>query len=315
MTKEERVCQFYKLSVRKNGDVFPCCLGKKVSRLGNIFDEDITEKIETSNIDCECALYKTRKILPDDKMNLKKLHLMFSHECQAHCVCCNQHKDKMENEEEHLEKILDFVNKYKPEYITVLGGEVLVQPATLNWIESVKNKYPEILFDIVTNLCVGEEIIKRVSKIFSEITVSFLGFTPNTYNSVMGLDYDVTIKNFDYLLNNTSIKMRPKYLAMPTNVYDLPLFFEWALNKNVDKIYLHNTREFAKCCHINDIFWQKTFAQIEKEIKKILEKNKEYILNKDRYFISFHSFLAEMLKIDEEYLEVNGFKNIIKITS
>ncbi len=121
MPKEERVCQFYKLSIRKEGDVFPCCLGKWQARLGTIFDEDIFEKIETTNISCECEMYKTRDITPDDKMDLQRLHIMFSHECQAHCVCCPQHKDKMEREDEHLKKLLLFIEKYHPKYITVLG--------------------------------------------------------------------------------------------------------------------------------------------------------------------------------------------------
>lgn len=315
MPKEERVCQFYKLSVRKEGDVFPCCLGKGRARLGSIFDKDIFEKIETTNINCECEMYKTRDITPEDKPDLQRLHIMFSHECQAKCVCCPQHKDKMENEEQHLEKLLLFIEKYHPKYITVLGGEVLIQPKALDWVENIKNKYPDIAFDTVTNLCVGENTIKRIANIFSEITVSILGFTPNTYKKIMGLDFDTTMKNFDYLQNNTNVKMRPKYLAMPTNIYDLPLFFEWALNQKSEKIYLHNVNEFPECCNLEHFLWQRIFSQVENDMKKILCDYKEHIISQNKHFISFHALLANMLKIDNNYIDENGFKNIIKITS
>ena len=315
MPKEERVCQFYKLSIRKEGDVFPCCLGKWQARLGTIFDEDIFEKIETTNISCECEMYKTRDITPDDKMDLQRLHIMFSHECQAHCVCCPQHKDKMEREDEHLKKLLLFIEKYHPKYITVLGGEGLIQPKTLDWVENIKTKYPNIAFDTVTNLCVGKNTIKRAANIFSEITISILGFTPNTYNKIMGLDFDVTMKNIDYLQSNTNVKIRPKYLTMPTNVYELPIFFEWALNQKSEKIYIHNIWEFNNCCNLGDVFWQKTFLQVENDIKKLLLQYKEHIINQNKHFISFHPIISNMLKIDNNYLNENGFTNIIKITS
>lgn len=315
MTKEERICQFYKISIRKDGDVFPCCLGMSASKLGNIFDDDIFEKIETTNISCECVLYKTREIKSDDKMNLQRLHLMFSHKCQARCVCCWQEKEEMLREEEHLEKISEFIERYKPKFITVLGGEVLIQPKTLDWIENVKIKHPEISFDIVTNLCVGIDTIKRIEKIFDDMTISILGFTPNTYKNIMGLDFDTTIKNFNYLQNNTNIKLRPKYLTMPTNIYELPLFFEWALNQRSEKIYLHNIAEFYAVCNIGESFWQKTLNTVEDDMKKLFDIYKEQIIAKNKHFISFHSPLAKMLKIDEKYIEENGFKDIVKITS
>ena len=60
--QEERVCQFYKLSIRKNGEIYPCCLARKKSLLGNLFDKNIKEIIETKNVDCSCTLFKDRPI-------------------------------------------------------------------------------------------------------------------------------------------------------------------------------------------------------------------------------------------------------------
>ena len=59
--QQERVCQFYKLSIRKNGGVFPCCLARKSSCIGNIFESDIKEKIENKNVKCACMLFKIEK--------------------------------------------------------------------------------------------------------------------------------------------------------------------------------------------------------------------------------------------------------------
>ena len=257
--QQERVCQFYKLSIRKNGDIYPCCLAKKSSLIGNLFDENIKEKIETKSSICSCTLFKNREIKQGEKPNIQKLHIEFSNECQARCICCQQQKEKMENEKEHLELVYDFIKTYKPKHITVIGGEVLVQPYSLSWLEMVKEKHPEISFDIVTNLCIGENILKKAIKIFNSMTVSILGFHPSTYNKIMGLNFETTIKNINYILDNTKIKLSPKYLAMPTNLYEIGEFLKWALTLNAEKIYLHNIREFKKCCTLEDTFWQKTF--------------------------------------------------------
>ena len=47
--QEERVCQFYKLSIRKNGDIYPCCLAKKKSLLGNLFDKNIKGQMKQAD--------------------------------------------------------------------------------------------------------------------------------------------------------------------------------------------------------------------------------------------------------------------------
>ena len=308
MSKEERVCQFYKLSLRLNGDVFPCCLAKKNSLIGNIFDSDIQDKIESKNIICECELFKNRQIQEGEKPNIQRLHIEFSNECQAHCVCCKQHKEKMQNEDEHLSKIYQFIEKFQPKNITVIGGEVLIQKKSLEWLKMVKKNYPEISFDIVTNLCVKEEILKEAVQIFDDITVSILGFNSVSYKKIMGLNFDTTINNINYILSNTNIKLRPKFLMMPTNVYEIAPFLEWALSTECEKIYLHNIREFNSVCNLSDEFWTNTFIQIEKDIKRILNNNKEELKSKDRHYISLHGILAKKININEEYLKKEGLE-------
>lgn len=313
--QENRVCQFYKLSIRKDGKIFPCCLAKKSSLIGNLFDFDIKEKIETKNVTCACTLFKNREIQEGEKPNIQKFHIEFSNECQAHCICCQQQKEKMENEEKHLEHVLDLIQTYKPKNITVIGGEVLIQPYSLSWLEKVKENNPEISFDIVTNLCIGKKALEKTIKIFDSMTVSILGFNPFTYNKIMGLNYETTMGNIDYILKNTNIKLSPKFLLMPSNMYESAEFLKWALSINSEKIYLHNIREFKKCCNLEEDFWIRTFAQVEKEIKAVLENNKDYIISKNKHFISIHDIFANRINIDSKYIKDNGFNGIIKVTS
>ena len=315
MTQEVRVCHFRKISIRKNGNIFPCCLAWQHTLLGNIFDENIFETIEHKNINCECPLFKYRNIEPNEKPELKYLHLEFSNECQARCVCCAQQKEKLENEDIHLSKITEFIERYKPENIISIGGEVLIQKKTLDWLISVKEKHPEIKFDIVTNLCVKQETLERIKNVFDYMTVSILGFSENTYNSIMGLDFNRTLKNIDFMMNNTNTKVRLKYLLMPTNMYEMNSFLNWALSKNPEKIYLHNIREFKQIANTDEIYWQKSFVPLEKSIKKTLIDNKEKILSTNKHYISVHQYASEFLHIDDKFIDENGFTNIIKVTS
>jgi hypothetical protein len=147
------------------------------------------------------------------------------------------------------------------------------------------------------------------------MTVSILGFNPFTYNKIMGLNYETTMGNIDYILKNTNIKLSPKFLLMPSNMYESAEFLKWALSINSEKIYLHNIREFKKCCNLEEDFWIRTFAQVEKEIKAVLENNKDYIISKNKHFISIHDIFANRININSNYIKDNGFNGIIKVTS
>ncbi|MBR1942866.1 radical SAM protein [bacterium] len=309
--KTVRVCHFSKLKIRQNGDVFPCCRCRSYTRLGNIFDKDIYEKIENSDVICECSLYKSVPKTSEDKIDLNYIHYETSNVCQANCVCCPQTKEPLENEARHLAKIEELINHYKPKHIVAIGGEILVQDKAFNMLFDLHEKFPEMEIETITNLCVGEERLKQAEKIFNSVTVSMLGFNQNTYKKEMGLDFEKVINNFEYLYRNKKVNLSPKYLTMPTNLLEMTEFFKWAVQKDVKKIYLHNIHEFNKVVNIDTSYWQKTFKKVEKDFKQTLNENKENIIAKNRHFISIHETLAELLNIDDNYIRENGFDKII----
>ena len=102
---------------------------------------------------------------------------------------------------------------------------------------------------------------------------------------------------------------------MPTNLYEAPKFFKWALKKNLFKIYLHSVQEFKDVTNLDTIYWKNSLAPFEKEIKKILEENKQQIIATNKHYISMHPYFAEFSGVNQDFIEKNGFENIIKITS
>ena len=312
--KTTRVCHYKKLKIKMDGRIYPCCVAPQHTLIGNVFDEDIIEKIKNADTICECQMYKSVQHTPNDKIELDYIHYETSNLCQASCVCCPQSKEKLENEKELLDRIKMLIDYYKPKNITAIGGEILVQNYAFNMLFDLHKKYPDMKIHTISNLSVGEKRLKEAEEIFDEITVSILGFNPTTYKNEMGLDFDVVMRNFEYLYNNKQVKLRPKFLAMPTNLFDIVDFFNWAIKLDVDKIYLHNIHEFKAVANLGQPYWLKTFAKLEKQIKQILEENKEHIQSKNRHFISIHPILSEMLNIDSGYITRNGFNKTVFIT-
>lgn len=314
MAQTVRVCHYKKLKIRLNGDIFPCCTSYPHTRLGNIFDENIYDKIENTDVICECPMFKSVKRTPDDKIDLDYIHYETSNLCQANCVCCPQYKDKLPNEEQHLAKIRELIEHYKPKNIIAIGGEILVQDKAINDLFELKQKYPEMKISTITNLCVGKDRLKKAEEIFDKMTVSMLGFSELTYKNEMGLDFNKTMNNFKELYENKKVKLSPKYLAMPTNLFEIIPFFNWAIDLDIEKIYLHCIHEFEQVATLNNPYWIKTFAKVEKQLKNIFEKNREMLTSKNRHFISIHKILAERININQQYIDNAGLTNIVHIT-
>ncbi|MBR2525322.1 radical SAM protein [bacterium] len=313
--KTVRVCHFHKLKIKQNGDIYPCCRSRKYTKLGNIFDEDIYKKIENTDVICECNMFKSVARTPEDKINLNYIHYETSNLCQANCVCCPQSKEPLNNEKELLQKINEMIERYRPKHIIAIGGEILVQEEAFNMLFDLHQKYPEMEIQTITNLCVGEERLKKAEEIFDAMTVSMLGFNKHTYKNEMGLDFDKVINNFETLYANKKVQLSPKFLAMPTNLFEISEFFNWAVKKDVQKIYLHCIHEFKKVANVENIYWQKTFAKVEKEIKQILKDNREFIISRNRHFISIDEMLAGFINIDNDYISENGFEKYIYLTT
>lgn len=314
MAKIVRVCHFSKLKIKQNGDIFPCCVAPANTKIANIFDDNVIDKIENAEVLCECPMYKSVKKEEGQKPELNYIHYETSNVCQASCVCCPQDKTPMENEAALLNRINMLIEHYEPKNITAIGGEILVQNEAFEMLFNLHKKFPDMKIHTITNLCVGEDRLKKAEEIFDEMTVSMLGFTPLTYKNEMGLDFDKVMNNFMYLYENKKVELRPKYLAMPTNLFEIIPFFKWALSLDLNKIYLHNIHEFASVANLDKRYWINTFAKVEKELKKLFEENKEKIISKDSHYISIHPILSEKLHLNQEYISKNGFDKTVFVT-
>lgn len=313
--KEKRVCHYKKLFISTEGDIYPCCQRILHTKIGNINDENIFETIESKVIECECSMFKSVPQKSNDKISLNYLNLELSLLCQAYCLVCYTHSPYWKGKYDLYSRLEMLIDKYTPKTIIVQGGEILVQQKSLEWIESIKTKYPEIDFQIVTNCCVDVEKTTIIEKLFETMTVSFMGFQPETYKSVMGLEIDKTLKILDKLFKNNIVNIRLKFVETPSSLHESHLFLEWALTQNPSKIYMHDSDVFKRVnTQVEWAFdyWKVLYEKTGVKIRKVLLKNKDKIASKENY-ISFFSRNAKLYNINAEFLEENGLTKSIVI--
>lgn len=314
MTKIQRVCAHHKIFVKYDGDVYACCLRCEQTKMGNVKDRDIIEKITKGNNPCECHTFKsipaTKKHKPDMKIMNFELGLL----CQARCLMCFNEPYDWTEKYTLYDKLEALIDEFRPALIMVQGGEILIQKDAIDWLYKIKQKYPDIKYQIITNGCVSTDKAKIIEELFDIMTFSIIGFEENTYNTMMGLDQKTTFNLIEKLIYNNNTEIKLKFLDLPSTVHESHLFLEWALDKNPAKIYMHSSNLNAYINPNNqDNYWSKIFKITGEKIRKTLIENKEKLKNKDRY-ISFNSNNAQYYGLTREFLEQNVLDKAVKIT-
>ena len=301
----DRVCHYNKLFIGSNGDVFPCCIRPAHTKIGNVSDENICELIEKHSVECRCALFNSHAPNADDEINIRILNVELSLLCQAKCAMCFADAPSWRGTYNLYDKIEKIINTYSPTTVIVQGGEILVQKESLAWIKKIKTNHPEIIFQMVTNLNVDFDYKDTIEELFETITVSFVGFQPETYKAVMGLDINKSKKLVEYLIPREKTKVRLKFLDTPASMHESHLFLDWAISLKPSKIYMHSA---ALPLYINSDapfqYWNKMLSLTGKKIKDILIKHKSE-LSKKNHFISFNSDNIAYYEISKEFLNNN----------
>lgn len=316
----ERACHYNELFVRSNGDVYPCCLvwNNNKLKIGHLSDSDILNKIENYSATCSCERFKLITGKGGTK-NYSLLNIELSYKCQGQCaMCCVNAPDYIENYNTSYFDILgNLISSLSPKELLVQGGEILVQAESIEWLTKIKQATPEMSISLVTN---GNNIkmVDYVSRTFNRITVSFVGFQPATYKTIMGLNIETTKQFCEKVIRQGNTRVYLKYLITPNNLHELPLFLEWAIRLAPEMIYFAdaNTRQYINE-NTNDHYWAKIIDRTLKEITKVLRSNKEFLeseLNNRFEYIGIGGESTRCLfSIDNKYIVANDLTKILKI--
>ncbi|MBI2353851.1 MAG: SPASM domain-containing protein [Deltaproteobacteria bacterium] len=304
-------CHLRQLFINHDGDIFPCCRkwGDQKSKIGNIDELDIYNKIATYDYQCECDGYKLTKA-GIGTLHFETINIEFSLACNGKCAMCCVHAPDSDGKYSHYETLRKFIDITKPNKLSVQGGEVLYQKKTLKWLWDVKNKNPDMKFHVISNGCFNNDILLLAEYLFETMTISIVGFEDHTYKTIMGLELRKTKAFAEELLSRKKIKLSLKYLCTPLNLHQSALFYEWAvlISPNSIQIVDANINSYIRLDTF-DSYWNKIFERAGSDLKAKMILYNKMVSDKD-IKISLCKGIRNLLDISDNYISANSLANI-----
>lgn len=306
---KERVCNYHEIFIKADGYVYPCCRlwFREEYRIGHVADPDIIEKILSFYKPCRCELFIARPPTAEDVPDFKRFNIETSMFCQAKCaMCCTGSPDyRGRQDSPYLDHWLSLIDRLKPASLTLQGGKVLMQRKTIQSLAHIKEKYPKIKLHCVSNMSVELSRLDEIEQIFDGFDVSMVGFQPETYNAIMGLDVMRTKAAVEELIRRGKVDIMIKYLLLPLNVHETAAWLQWALDSGARSLqiaYASGWEWIRKDDPYN--FWEKIFDRSSAKLKKKLIDN--FKLETGSCSLFFEENAARLLSVDREFAEENG---------
>lgn len=299
MIRTKRTCHFHELFITHKGEIFPCCMiwGCRDMKIGHIHDDNLIESLRNFYRPCSCARFELRKGLAEEKIAVDYINIEVSLLCQGKCAMCGVNAPSWHGEYDYYDSLVQIINEFSPRQILVQGGEVLIQKETLEWIEKLRSTYPNLQITVSTNGNVDLNLIDKVEELFYGVNVSFVGFQPLTYATVMGMDVNKAVRFSEELAKRRKVRLLLKYLTTPVTIHEFSLFLDWAINLNPAEILVDDAHTFTYVnIYTGDNFWEKIFERARKEVRAVLINNKDKLSQGNTTF-GFSARSIEILRL------------------
>lgn len=307
-----RACHFHELFINHEGYVFPCCLvwGKDHMRIGHIDDIDLMDKIKKFKEYCFCEKYKLVHGKAEEVIDYELLNIELSLACNGKCALCCVCAPDWHGTYDYYDSLTELIGRCKPKIVRVQGGEVLVQQRSMEWMSSLRKKFSDIRYSIITNGNAGADTVKRIESLFDEAIISMMGFQPETYRKIMGLDVEVVKNTIAELVRHGKVDVMPKYLITPLNLHEVSLYIAWCLSAGVRRIEIYDsgTRNYVNW-NTEDQFWQKVAQRSLVDIKKILVEKRQEFCSK-RIVVIFGTEALHLFGLDKEFVITNNLQDV-----
>ena len=152
----------------------------------------------------------------------------------------------------------------------------MIQKKTVAWLESLKERSHNMEFGLITNGNVSLEMIPTVEHIFDDVWVSMVGFQPETYRKIMGMDINRTMAFVETLVKNRRVLLTPKFLVTPLNLHEANLFLEWIARITPHQCAFQDAESMSYInLNTRDVFWQKIISRTGADVRKFIVTQKE----------------------------------------
>jgi MoaA/NifB/PqqE/SkfB family radical SAM enzyme len=304
--KQLAACHFFEPFVSHSGDVFPCCRvwNDPKKKIGHLTDPDIITKMKEFDIFCQCDTAILKKW---EGENIGCVYIETALACNASCAMCCVHAPSWRGTYDLYGDLTRFISQLCVSKISVQGGECLIQPRTMQWLDAVRIENPNIKIHLITNGNISTAIYGQVKRIFTSMTVSIVGFQDATYTKIMGINFTQTKLFIKMVCAETNIPLSLKYLITPINIHEIDLFMDWAVEQESDSIQLIEASPLIDAIHLgNSIpFWETIIDRAGQALQASLKRHIT-TLNKRGCKVICSRFVVDYLGITPAFIEKIG---------
>lgn len=314
--KTDRYCQEEELFIKHNGDVYPCCRtwGNQQLRIGNISDPDISEKIHNFNQTCQCERFCLKSLKDKNQTAIQMVNIEFSLRCQGNCIpCCVCAPWTGEAKQYlyfgHLES---FLKKSSVKVLRVQGGEVFIQKDTIDFLLGLKQKITGLTVAIVSNGNFPVSQSAEFINLFDQAGFSFMGFQPDTYKCIMGLERQKTLDFINSVKDAYKGKLRFAFITLPSTIHEICSFLEYTLEMEAANVLISDGAPFQYINPVNtwDSYWIKLMERSGAALRKLLtEKKQEFRQIHTR--IEILGNVKTIYGLNYRFVEENGLQDIV----
>lgn len=315
--RADQYCVEEGLFIKHNGDVFPCCRiwASQELKIGSIMEGDISEKVKNFEGLCQCDNYCLKSTKEKDMLSIYHVNVEFSLFCQGNCAPCCVGAPWTDENMQYLffQNLKKFLKERQVKILTVQGGEVFVQVNTLKFLKELKESVKDLSIRIITNGNFDLSRTEEFKSLFDWVNFSFMGFAPDTYECIMGLEREKTLNFIEAVRNSYKGKMRISFVVLPSNVHEICSFLMYALDIGANVLIADGSVfKYISPDITWDSYWIKLMERSGKKFKALLAEKREALADMN-INIEILSSLRSVYGIDNQFLIENKLEKIVHI--
>ena len=291
------------LYIDRFGNIYPDCKTYKTPKICHITDSDVLNRIKNAVFDYSEA----------HCFNMVTIEV--SSLCQANCIYCFQSNEKRNDSYRYYDYLLPILKAFQINWLFFSGGEILVQKEAMDFMRICRSELPNTWIHLKTNGNVDLSLCDFVDDVCNSVMVSFNGFSPVSYKTIMSLDIKKTISFCEEIKRRGKTNLGLKLLISPINIAETPEFLEWAFSCVPQCIalqvaYNYKIEENGTSSRLESTlspkgfsyYWDDVYERIENSCKRVLKTHESKIINLKTH-LTVDKELIEIIKLNENYIE------------
>lgn len=277
-------CASNNLYIDDSGAIYPCPRMIDREPIALIWENDCVDKLR--NYDpgfCSCK--RGFAVRSREPLSIQNISIEFGGACPGRCVYCYELTKRPQRAHYPFHQLKRFLESVEFRGITVAGGEVMIQPETLSFVEQLKDLFPQVSFGLKTNG--HSENPEIANSLFDNILVSINAFSDSALRLIMGdhVRLDTIVSFCEAIAAESPDKLSLKFLLTPMSLGDLSRFLLWAVKLNPAEISVTKAMVFgdeSNRCRtgssfygLNRAYWDDIIARAAKDASEALRQADE----------------------------------------